>query len=219
MVRDCSSLWQWGGAHPSGRVGYGGGKKSRSKGGGGALVWGQRCRKLYNYHKSLLHYRFFPSPSISHFPHPHTRALPLSLFLSVPQGCASSSSHLHSHPDGPPGFPPFILLSVPGDVLYSKHCWLLSLPHSLSVSASFTLWFVYMLSLLICFLLPSRDLSPVHGTVLVNLEIDLSLWDGSDIVCSWNKRKCHLVCSLFHILSDSTVTGFLVASLLGIFSK
>lgn len=151
-------------------------RRAVARGGGGALVWGQHCRKLYNYHKSLLHYRFFSSPSISHFPHPHTCALPLSLFLSVLQGCASSSPHLHSHPpDGLPGFLPFILLSVPGDVLYLKHCWLLSLPHSLSVSASFTLWFVYMLSLLICFLLPSRDLSPVRGTVLVNPEIDLSL--------------------------------------------
>lgn len=69
---------------------------------------------------------------------------------------------------------PLFFFSVPGDVLYSNRCWLLSLPHSQSISASFTLWFVYMLSLLICFLLPSRDLSPVYGTVLVNLEIDLS---------------------------------------------
>lgn len=118
------------------------------------------------------------------------------------------------HPDGPPGFLPFILLSVPGHVLYLKQCWSPSLPHSPSISTSFPLWFVYMLSLLICFLLPTRDLSPVHGTVLANLEIDLSLWDGSDIVCSWNKRKYHLGCSLFHTLSDSPVTGFLVASLL-----
>lgn len=36
----------------------------------------------------------------------------------------------------------------------------------------------------------------------------------SDIVCSWNKRKCHLGCSLFHSLSDGAMTGFLFASLL-----
>lgn len=78
-----------------------------------------------------------------------------------------------------------------------KHCWSPSLPHSPSISNSFPLWFVYMLSLLILFLLPTRDLSPVHGTVLGNLEIDLFLWDGPDIVCSWTKRKCHLGCSLF----------------------
>lgn len=155
-----------------------------------------------NYTTSINHFytTVFLSPSFSHFPH---LSHMLSLSFSPSWPCISLSSFvlpLLLTLMVPPGFLPFILLSVPGHVLYLKHCW--SPSHSPSISTSFPLWFVYMLSLLICFLLPTRDLSPVHGTVLANLEIDLSLWDGSDIVCSWNKRKCHLGHILFHTLSE-----------------
>lgn len=53
-------------------------RRAVARGGGGALVWGQHCRKLYNYHKSLLHYRFFPLPQFLTSPIP---ALVLCLFL------------------------------------------------------------------------------------------------------------------------------------------
>lgn len=95
------------------------------------------------------------------------------------------------------------------------HCW--SPLAFLIIHLNFiSLWFVYMLSLLIFFLLPSsRDLFPAHGCVLVNLEIDLPLRDGSDLVCSWNKRNCHLDCILFHTKAATShiflLTGFLFA--------
>lgn len=53
-------------------------RRAVARGGGGALVWGQHCRKLYNYHKSLLHYRFFPLPQFLTSPIP---TLVLCLFL------------------------------------------------------------------------------------------------------------------------------------------
>lgn len=98
---------------------------------------------------------FSPSwPCISH----SSFALPLLLTLTVPPWLSALYS-----------------LFSPWPYALLKHCWSPSLPHSPSISTSFPLWFVYMLSLLICFLLPTRDLSPVHGTVLANLEIDLFL--------------------------------------------
>ena len=128
-------------------------------------------------------------------------AVHLSLLIGTP---------IAPPPDAPPWLSALFLFPFQSPAI----CWPPSLTHSPSISTSFPLWFVYMLSLLIRFLLPTMDLSPVHGTVLANLEIDSSLWDGSDIVCTWNKRKYHLGWRLIHTLSDSTVTWFLVASLL-----
>lgn len=129
-----------------------------------------------NYTTSINHFytTVFLSSSISRFPHLHHV---FSLFLSfmavhLPLLICTPTA---PHPDGPPWLSALYSSFSPWPCALLKHCWSPSLPHSPSISTSFPLWFVYMLSLLICFLLPTRDLSPVHGTVLANLEIDLFL--------------------------------------------
>lgn len=128
-----------------------------------------------NYTTSINHFftTVFLSPSISRFRH----LRPCFLLPSLLHGHASLfliCTPTTPHPDGPwlsalyPSFSPW-----PCSLL--KSCWSPSLRHSPSISNSFPLWFVYMLCLLICFLLPTRDLSPVHETVLRNLEINFFL--------------------------------------------
>lgn len=76
----------------------------------------QHCRELYNCHKSLLHYHFFPpSASVSRSPstHPFAHSMPPSLFLPTLHGYTSSSPHLHSYPEGSRGFLPSLLLYCP----------------------------------------------------------------------------------------------------------
>lgn len=58
------------------------------------------------------------------------------------------------------------------------------------------------------------DLSPVHGAVLVNLEIDLFHWDGSDKACCTNKRKMPFG---LHLISHFVSEGADVICSWGIF--
>ena len=121
-----------------------------------------------NYTTGINHFytTVFLSPSISRFPHlPHAPSSPLSVPRSPSWPCISLLvfNPTAPHPVSPPGFVPFILSfgSWPCAFIWNTTGHPHQLLHSPSISTSFPLRFVYMLSLLICsFLLPSRDLSP-----------------------------------------------------------
>lgn len=160
-----------------------GARERRERRGRGRREWegsgGWRACAVENYTTGINHRctavslsspQFLAFPSLSHF-FPHGRASPIP--------------HLHSHrssspppspPPPPPSSPlPFIPLPLPWPWALLE-ALLVSLCASPSISTSFPLWFVYMPSLLIHSLLPAAwggFIPPVHGTVLVNLEIDL----------------------------------------------
>lgn len=114
-------------------------EERRAVGEGGRGGGVGRGSAVENYTTSINHFytTVFLPPSFSSFPHlPHALspsflcsflsfvAMHLPLLICTPTA---------PHPDGPLGFLPFILLSVPSHVLYLNHCWSPTLPHSPSI--------------------------------------------------------------------------------------
>ena len=102
--------------------------------------------------------------------------LPLLILICTPTA---------PHPDGtPPGFLPFYSPLSPWPCASLEALLLVTLTAPLSIHLNFISTVVclhaFFIDLLFCCL--PGIYPPVRGTVLANLEIDLSLRDGSDIV-------------------------------------